>query len=234
MDAVAQAPVVAIKTVAIHARPDREARDAKLTVRLLHVAVCAPLSEKAPRPVPVPVWMVRASEENPPEGVKEPIHWVLLTTLQDVDADLALKLVDYYALRWRIERFHYVLKSGCGYEKLQCDTLEALQKALSIYSIVAWRLLYLTYLVREESESPAEQILTPVEKQVLERYTGKTIRTARDALQAVAKIGGFVSVPSAPTPGVKSLWIGLRKLKDVVEGFLLATQILAPKDKGQD
>jgi hypothetical protein len=234
MDAVAQAPVVATKVVSVHARPDREARDAQLNVRLLHVAIRAPMSGDQSGSASVPVWVVRASEDNPPAGVKEPIHWVLITTLPHVDAELAVTLTDYYALRWRIERFHYALKSGCGYEKLQCDTLEALQKALSLYSVVAWRLLWLTYLAREEPESPAGHILSEVETEVLERYTGKTIRTARDALQAVARIAGFVSVPSAPTPGLKSLWLGLRKLQDIVTGYLLATQCPPPKDMGQD
>jgi hypothetical protein len=84
--------------------------------------------------------------------------------------------------------------------------------------------LWLTYLAREEPGTPANQILSPTEAEVLERYTGKTIRTAKDALLAVAKAAGFVSVPSAPIPGVKSLWLGCRKLNDMVAGFLLATK----------
>jgi hypothetical protein len=63
---------------------------------------------------------------------------------------------------------------------------------------------------------------------VLERATGKTIRTVGQALQAVAKIGGFVWVPSAPDPGVKSLWLGFRKLNDMVAGFLLARSPAPP------
>jgi len=229
LDAIAQAPVVAGKTVAVHGRPDREARDAALTVRLMPMRIRAPLNGDDPKAPSVPVFVVRACEENPAPGVKEPVSWVLLTTLPDVDASLALQLIDYYALRWRIERFHFVLKSGCGYEKLQCDTLEALQKALCLYSIVAWHLLWMTYLVREEPDAPAERVISETEKKVLELSTGKEIHTARDAMMAVAKIAGFVSVPSAPLPGVKTLWIGWTKLQDMVTGFLIATQALNPK-----
>ena len=63
------------------------------------------------------------------------------------------------------------------------------------------------------------------EQEVLERLTGKPLRTARDALLAVARIAGFVPVPSAPTPGVKSLWLGFRKLQDIVAGYVLAKQL---------
>ena len=224
LQAVALVPIVAKKEVAVHARPDREARQAILTIRLLRVSIRAPKRADTPKVSSVAVFAVSACEENPPAGVKEPIKWILLTTLPQVDAKLASQLVGYYALRWRIERFHFVLKSGCGYEKLQVDTFFALEKALSLYSIIAWRLLFLTYLTRESCEASAGAILSGDEREVLERYCGKSISTAQEAMQAIAKIGGFVSVPSAPLPGVKSLWLGLRKLQDVVAGYLLARQ----------
>lgn len=43
----------------------------------------------------------------------------------------------WYSYRWLIERYHYVLKSGCGIEKLQLETAERLEMALATYSIVA-------------------------------------------------------------------------------------------------
>ncbi len=45
---------------------------------------------------------------------------------------------------WKVERYHYVLKSGCGIEKLQLGSAERIERALSIYNVVAWRLLYMT------------------------------------------------------------------------------------------
>ena len=145
-----------------------------------------------------------------------------MTTLPVTDGTTAQELVGYYARRWLIERFHFVLKSGCGYEKLQMDTLATLQKALSLYSIVAWRLLFLTYLAREVPETPAQEAISGIETEVLERMTGQRITTVGEAVLAVAKIAGFVPVPSAPIPGVKSLWLGFRKLHDLVSGFQLA------------
>ena len=233
LEAVAQAPVVATTTVAVRARPDQEARDAHLQVRVAEVSIRVPVNGKSTSTEPVVLRIVRASEENAPEGVKEPLKWVLLTTLAIPDAATALVVVGYYAKRWLIERFHFVLKSGCGFERLQLDQFRTLQKALSLYSIVAWRLLHLTYLAREAPTTPALEAISPVEKEVLERATGHKIVTVAQALLAVARIAGFRPVPSAPTPGVKSLWLGFRQLNDMVAGFLLARQP-PPVLTGQD
>lgn len=61
----------------------------------------------------------------------------------------------------------YVLKSGCGIEKLQLQTAQRLEMALATYSIVAWRLLWLTYLVLCSPDDNCEQVLAPHEWQIL-------------------------------------------------------------------
>jgi hypothetical protein len=57
----------------------------------------------------------------------------------------AVRCIVWYSYRWLIERYHYVLKSGCGIEQLQLETAQRIKKALATYAIVAWRLLWLTY-----------------------------------------------------------------------------------------
>lgn len=224
LDAVAQTPVIGVSEVAVYARPDRAARTASLCVQVQRVCIRAPKHGLSCKEASVTLTVIRAYEELAAEEVKEPLEWVLFTTERVPDALTALTLVGYYAKRWRIERFHYVLKSGCEFEKLQLDTFTTLQKALSLYSIVAWRLLHLTYLAREQPDLPAEEAISATEREVLERATGRTITTVAEAVLAVARIAGFRPVPSAPTPGVKSLWLGFRKLCDMVAGFQLARQ----------
>ena len=223
--AVAQAPPIATKTIHIAPGPKRVERDAVLTVRKATVFIRPPINGPDPSGAAVRLSVVRASEENPPEGVKEPLEWVLLTTLPVESAEEALCVLDYYTFRWRIERFHFVLKSGCGYEQLQLDRLDTLEKALSLYSIVAWRLLYLTYLVRDAPETSYEEAISVFEKDVLQLYIRKPIKTVKDVLLGVARLAGFVPVPSAPNPGVKTLWQGFRKLQDMTAGYLLARQM---------
>lgn len=220
--AIAHAGIIATKTIHVAAGPKRIERDATLTVRAAKVWIRPSVNGPDPNGSAILLSVVRASEENPPEEVKAPLEWVLLTTLSVEGAEDALRVLDYYTFRWRIERFHFVLKSGCGYERLQLDRLDTLEKALSLYSIVAWRLLYLTYLSRNAPDTPCGEAISVYEKDVLELYTRKPIETVRDVVLAAARLAGFVSVPSAPDPGVKTLWQGLRKLQDMTAGYLLA------------
>ena len=233
--AVQQAPVIAHKVFAVKAKNQGAApawREAHLSVRCCKVQVLPPDHHKVKVPLPV-VWVIRASEESPPPG-EEPIEWVLLSTLPVHTPQDALDRVDNYTKRWLIERFHFVLKSGLGIERLQLEEAASVQKALSIYSIVAWRLLYLMYLSRQAPLTPAAQLFEPVEIQVLSAQAKTQVQTLAQAMPLIAKIGGFKAVPSAPRAGVKSLWLGLRRLDAMVEGWKLAISATRPKDTGQD
>ena len=57
----------------------------------------------------------RSIEKIPPEGVAA-LHWVLLTNLPIASVEDAQRGVRFYSYRWLVERFHFVLKSGCHFE----------------------------------------------------------------------------------------------------------------------
>ena len=226
-DAVMAAPVETTLSVTVGAKPGQKEREASLSIRRVWVQVCPPHNAVGPKPAPIGLWVVAATEATPPEGV-EAIEWILLTTCAVPDAATASLLVGYYARRWLIERFHYVLKSGLGFERLQVDTLVGLQKALSLFTIVAWRLLFLLYLARNKPHAPAEAAVSFLEKQVLEQMQGQPLDTVAEVVMAVARLAGFRPVPSAAVPGVKSLWLGWRKLADVLVGYQLALSRPSP------
>jgi hypothetical protein len=87
--------------------------------------------------------VILVEEENRSPGVS-PISWLLLTSLDINGLEDVVCCVSWYTHRWLIERYHYALKSGCGIEKLQLETARRIHMALATYSIVAWRLLWLT------------------------------------------------------------------------------------------
>jgi IS4 transposase len=62
--------------------------------------------------------LVRLFEEQSLDGV-DAIEWVLLTNLEVNGVGDALLVAQYYKYRWKIERFYFVLKSGCLIEKIQ-------------------------------------------------------------------------------------------------------------------
>ena len=122
--------------------------------------------------VPIMVQAISAEEENPPPGEKA-VSWLLLTTLPVGNYVDACDCLEKYAYRWLIERFHYVFKSGCGIEELELETAERMDKALATYSIVAWRLLWLTYEARKNPEKRIDEVLEEQEWQVLYLATQK-------------------------------------------------------------
>ena len=122
--------------------------------------------QSEPGLLPITTQVIRAEEENPPLDVA-PVSWLLLTTLPvDGFAD-ALQYRRWYSYRWLIERYHYVLKSGCGLERLQLETADRLERALATYTIVAWRLLWLTYEQRINPEADAAPVFLTHEWQAL-------------------------------------------------------------------
>ena len=210
-----------------------EARTATLTVRGTTVALHAP--HGGPARVPA-VRLLLVEEETPPPGVT-PICWLLLTTLPVTTFDEAAQCVRWYTLRWLIERYHYVLKSGCTLEKLQLEAAGPLQRAVALNSIVAWRLLHLTYLARLAPAQPATACFTREELAVacaaVERRALALAETPplMVATRWVARLGGFQGRPSDGPPGPKTLWRGLRRLDALVEGTRLALLLYPPSGK---
>jgi hypothetical protein len=224
--AARQAPVVGQLRVQVPRKPGQPEREAVLELAASAVVVKAPKRRTADvPPESQALWVVRATEVAPPAGCP-PIEWILLTTLTVDSFAAACRCVQYYTLRWRVERFHYTLKQGCTVERLQFEEAHSLKNALALYSIVAWRLLWLTYTARQQPQAPATELLPPLELRVLEEATQVPVPTARAAIRALAQLGGFPPNPSAKEPGVKVLWRGLRRLEAMVEGWLLALQAL--------
>jgi hypothetical protein len=223
-EAARQAPVVGQLRVQVPRKPGQPEREAVLELAASAVVVKAPRRRSADVPADSQaLWVVRATEVKPPAGCP-PIEWILLTTLAVDSFEAACRCVQYYTLRWRVERFHYTLKQGCTVERLQFEDAHTLKNALALYSIVAWRLLWMTYTARQQPQAPATEVLPALEVRVLAEATQAPVTTAREAIRAMAQLGGFPTNPSAKEPGVKVLWRGLRRLETMVEGWLLALQ----------
>jgi hypothetical protein len=221
------APVVGQRQVTVPRQPGQREREATLELRLTAAQVQPPRNRAAGEPdTPVAVWIVTATEVAPPAG-ETAIEWILVTTLAVPDGTTASRVVGYYARRWVIERWHYTLKSGLRVERLQIDEASALQNALAVYGVVAWRLLWLTLLARVEPERPATELVTAEEQMVLAQASGSSVATARQVVRAIAQLGGFAGSPSEGEPGVKALWLGLRRLEAMVEGWRLAFEAMS-------
>ena len=155
----------------------------------------------------------------------------MLTTLPVTSFEDAVEKINWYSRRWRIERFHYVLKSGCRIEELQFQTLDRLKKAIALYSLVAWRILWLDYQARATPEASCAMILQKHEWQALYCVANntpilpETPPTLEEAVRLIGKLGGHLGRKHDGMPGVKTLWRGMQRLKDILQALSIIYQV---------
>jgi hypothetical protein len=160
--------------------------------------------------------------EKPTKGIKKEdiLHWKLLTTLEVQSVNDVLQYVKYYTYRWLIERFHYVLKSGTKIEELQLSQATSLQKAITVYSIAAFRIMQLAYTARQYPNVTCEVILTSTQWKTLymliHRKNEIPIQppTLYQAVMWIGKLGGHLGRKSDGPPGLKTIWLGYQKLSN--------------------
>lgn len=232
--AVSATPVAGLLPLALQRADGHPARETVLTVRFVSLALHPPRHH--PRRgslAPLPVVAILAEEVAPPPG-DHPIRWLLLTTWRVMSLEEAVQCVRWYAARWLVERFHYVLKQGCKVEDLQLRATDRLERAVAVYAIVAWRLLWLTYLAREAPAAPCTVALRDPEWQALwgiihrQPVPPTEPPSLRQAVRWIAQLGGFLGRAGDGEPGAKVLWRGLRRLEDVTLGWTVAHDLPWP------
>lgn len=154
----------------------------------------------------------------------EKIEWFLYTDIEVSSIADAVKVVQYYALRWTIEIYHKILKTGLRAENLQLETAHALFAAISIMSIVGLRILDLRERLRMHPEAPAKESgLDELELRVLGKYLKRDLKTVKCVALAIGRLGGHQNRKSDGMPGVLSLWWGMSRFLGIMEGVRLMT-----------
>src|SRR5216684_5205193 len=147
---VAAQPVVEHLSLQVPRRGTQPGREATLARRFCPLTLCPPRHRKSAGLPSVALWAVQVREIDPPMDVK-PIEWLLLTTVEVRTAADAIERVTWYVCRWGIEVWHRILQSGWRIEARQLATGERLQRCLTLYSVMAWRVFYAIMLARAVS-----------------------------------------------------------------------------------
>ncbi len=203
----------------ITAKKGRSARSATMEVRSASVTLKPPQRPaEQPRLPQVTVNVVWVREVNPPAD-QEPVEWMLLTSLPVTTFEQACLVADYYAVRWQIEIYFKVLKSGCQVEKLQLETADRIKPCLALYQIVAWRVLYATMLGRECPELSCEVLFSSAEWKAVwtvqkQEPLPQHAPTLGVFMKLVGELGGHTGQPWDGPLGPKRLWIGLQRTTD--------------------
>ncbi len=170
----------------------------------------------------IDLFVVEAKEINAPENL-EKAHWILLTTLPIETFEEALMVTEFYSMRWKIENYFRILKSGCSVEKCRLSECDRLMKYVALNSVIAWRIFWMTFIGRLNPEGSCEMALTPKEWKTLVTYfTNKRDSptdppTIEKAIIWLAKLGGFLARKGDGHPGPTSLWRGWTRLQDMVQ-----------------
>lgn len=162
------------------ARAGHPQRMAQVQLRYREVELPAP--KHHPGKPPVKLWVVHVLEARAPAGIAR-LEWFLLTTRKITEAEQAQECLRWYCLRWRIEDWHRVLKSGCRIETLQHKTAGRLKRAIAINLVIAWRIMLMTLLGRQCPELPAGMLFSDLEIEVLQAYAKKTEPASQSCLE---------------------------------------------------
>ena len=217
-EAAEAAKVLGVVMITVPRADNRPTRQAQLALQAVMVELAPPSGKRSLGPVRVTALLAR---EVMCPGGQQPLNGLLLTNVPVVTAADAAQRLQWYAHRWKIERFHFVRKSGCRVEELQLAEAVRIQRALAVFSVVAWRLLALTYGAREHPDQPCTRLLSDDEWRALACFINATATPPAEppdlhtAVRWIAKLGGFIGRRSDGEPGVKVIWRGLRRLPDI-------------------
>lgn len=207
-----------------------EQAEAVLEIRYRRLQIQTPKGKKKRYPE-MTVTVIEAREQNPPSG-RERIDWKLMTDLPVGSRQQAVEKVQWYALRWKIEIFHKILKSGCKAEESKLRTAARLVNLLAVFCILSWRIFWLTMVARTAPAAPSELVFTALELGILDRLVkDKPHGRPSDPslsfyLIKLARLGGYLARNNDAPPGNTVIWRGLARLIDIELGVLLGAQLV--------
>ena len=237
--ALGATPVVATTEVKVPPRHGQAARTAHLEIHWREITLRPPLKRAKEKLAPVTVWAVWAIETDPPPNLPA-VEWLLLTTVPVQSTADALQRLAWYSCRWGIEVWHKVLKSGCRIEARQLETADRLKRCLTLYAVIAWRVLYATMLSRAVPEASCLALLNDAEWQALycaihhTTILPPTPPTLHQAVRWIAQLGGFQNRKRDGHPGVTVIWKGFQHLSDLTYMYLVFRPQSPLKDVGND
>jgi len=229
-EVIQELPCQGILEVNIPTRDQKPARTAQLETRFGTFIMNPPKNHFRSKTEDLPnlnLSAVYVVEKNPPEG-EEALEWMLLTNLPINNFEDAIEKVRWYCLRWRIEVFHKILKSGLHVEQCRLQTADRLVRYLTVMSIIAWRIYWLTLIARTDPDLSCTSFVAEEEWKVLYSRIKKTKSypkeppRIREVVRWIAQLGGFLGRKGDGEPRVITLWRGWKRLCDLSEGWNLA------------
>jgi len=202
--------------------------EAILEIRFRKLRVLPPIGKQKRYPA-LTLTVIHAEERGTPKNRKK-IDWKLITDLPVQSRKDAIEKLEWYALRWKIEVFHKILKSGCKAEESKLRTAQRLANLISVFCIVSWRVFWMTMLNRSAPDAPPALALTEAEIGLLDNLVKdqKPLwrKTLSHYLTKIARLGGYLARANDPPPGNTVMWRGLSRLTDIELGAIIGAKIV--------
>ena len=215
----------------IEVRDDKgDLEEAILEIRYRRIRILPPVGKQKRYPA-LTLTVIHAQEQKTPKNRKK-IEWKLLTDLPVQSRKDAIEKLEWYAMRWKIEMFHKILKSGCKAEESRLRTAERLANLISLFCILSWRIFWMTMLNRSTPTALPSAALTETEIELLdhlvkdEAQAASRRKTLSQYLIKIAKLGGYLARANDPPPGNIVMWRGLSRLTDIGLGAAIGARIV--------
>ncbi len=223
-----------VKVKAVHRVEVRNSKgaisEAELHVKYHRLQVLPPIGKQKKYPS-LSLTVIQAQEATKPKD-RDQIDWKLITNLPVRSRKDAVEKLSWYAMRWKIETFHKILKSGCRAEASKLRTAERIVNLIAVFCILSWRIFWITMMNRVAPTAPPSVALTPLEQQLVDRLLPD--RPSRQLpkptisryLTKIARLGGYLARAKDPPPGNAVMWRGVSRLTDIGIGFLLGSRLV--------
>ena len=228
-EAVERTPRRGLYRVAVRNRQG-EKSEAILEIRYRHLRIQTARAKKKRYPE-MTVTVIEARERQMPTD-RDRIDWKLVTDLAVNSRYQAVEKVQWYALRWKIEVFHKILKSGCRAEQARLRTAPRLINLLTVFCLLSWRIFWLTMTNRIAPEADPNRVFTNLELRILDRIINdkSAVRRRRPQLSnyliKLARLGGYLARNADPPPGNETIWRGLTRLIDIQLGVIIGAGLV--------
>jgi hypothetical protein len=228
-EAIGQTPRRGFYRILVRNRKGEES-EAVLEIRYRRMCLQTPKGKKKRYPQQRVTVIEAREQQTPPD--RNRIDWKLITDLTVRTRREAVEKVQWYALRWRIEVFHKILKSGCRAEDTRLRTASRLVNLLAVFCILSWRVFWLTMSNRIAPEADPELVFTDLELRILDRLVADkpTAHLQKQRLShyliKLARLGGYLARNSDPPPGNETIWRGLTRLVDIQLGVIMGAEIV--------
>jgi len=203
--------------------------EAVLEIRYSRLVVRPPIGKQKNYPNLI-LTVIHATERGTPRG-RDKIEWKLLTDLPVRSRKEAIQKLEWYSLRWKIETFHKIMKSGCKAEESKLRTAERLVNLLAVLCILSWRIFWMTMINRTAPDASPTLVFTRLELRLLDALARDSLTSPRNKtlsayLTKVARLGGYLARANDSPPGNMVMWRGLSRLIDIELGATISAQLV--------